>query len=148
MKRLSTGVKGLDEIVQGGIPHNAITVLMGSPGTGKTILAEQIAFAGATKERPALYLTTYSEPLEKFIANSQAYAFFDAAKVGVEIQYEDLGQAIRDHGFASLPKVVAELIAQRRPSIVIIDSFKALSELAVTPQERRTVVFDLATLQL
>ncbi|HEX7902019.1 MAG TPA: ATPase domain-containing protein [Planctomycetota bacterium] len=145
MKRLSTGVRGLDEILSGGIPLNAITVLMGSPGTGKSILAEQIAFAGATKERPALYLTTYSEPLEKFIANSQAYAFFESAKVGVEIQYEDLGQTIREHGFASLPKVVAELIAQRRPSIVIIDSFKALCELGATPQESRTVLFDLAT---
>jgi circadian clock protein KaiC len=146
MKRVSTGVKGLDEILSGGFPENAITVLMGSPGTGKTILAEQIAFAGATAERPALYLTTFSEPLEKFIANSQAYAFFESAKVGVELVYEDIGQGLREHGYASLPKAVAELLAQRRPKILVIDSFKALSELGATPQEARTVLFDLATL--
>jgi circadian clock protein KaiC len=146
MKRLSTGVKGLDEILSGGVPENAICVVMGSPGTGKSILAEQIAFANASKERPALYLTTFSEPLEKFIANSQAYAFFESAKVGVELIYEDLGQELRAHGFASLPKAIAGLLAQRRPRILIIDSFKALSELGMSPQEARTVLFDLATL--
>ena len=56
---------------------------MGAPGTGKTILAEQLAFANATPESPALYLTTLSEPLEKILVHGQTHSFFDVAKVGV-----------------------------------------------------------------
>jgi circadian clock protein KaiC len=145
-KRLSTGIKGLDQVLGGGYPTNSLNVIMGSPGAGKSILAEQLVFANASKERPALYLTTFSEPLEKFILNSQAYSFFEAGKVGVEVLYEDLGQPIREKGFSALPAVITEFVTERRPRILVFDSFKALSELARTPEESRLVLFDLATL--
>ncbi|MGH9962117.1 MAG: RAD55 family ATPase [Pyrinomonadaceae bacterium] len=69
--KIPTGCPGLDDVLFGGIPGNTITVIMGAPGTGKTILAQQFAFANATRQTPALYLTTLSEPLEKFIAHGQ-----------------------------------------------------------------------------
>ena len=64
---------------------------MGQPGSGKTILAEQIAFHNATPETPALYLTTLAEPLEKFIVHGEKYGFFDTSRVAVSVFYEDLG---------------------------------------------------------
>ena len=145
-KKLPTGIQGLDEILYGGFPENSINVVMGSPGTGKTILAEQIVFANAIQERPALYLTTLSEPLEKFILNSQSYSFFNSAKVGAEVIYEDLGHQLREKGYGALPGLVTEYLTRRKPRIIVIDSFKALSELAQTPEQHRTVLFDLATL--
>lgn len=145
-KRLSTGVKGLDEVLGGGFLENSINVIMGSPGSGKTILAEQLVFANATKERPALYLTTFSEPLEKFILNSQTYPWFAQGKVGVEVHYEDLALGIRDKGFAALPDLITGFLTERRPRILVIDSFKALSEISQTAEESRTVLFELATL--
>ena len=60
VEKIPTGSAGLDEVLHGGIPINTINVIMGAPGTGKTILAEQIAFANATPEAPAIYLTTNS----------------------------------------------------------------------------------------
>ena len=89
-EKILTGCNGLDQVLHGGIPANTITVLMGAPGTGKTILAEGIAFQNATREFPALYLTTLSEPLEKFILHGQEYGFFDPDKVGESVFYEDL----------------------------------------------------------
>ncbi len=145
-KRLSTGIQGLDEVLGGGYPENSLNVIMGSPGAGKSILAEQLVFANATQERPALYFTTFSEPLEKFILNSQAYSFFDPDKVGVEVLYEDLGHTVREKGYAALPGLIAEFLAERHPKILVFDSFKALTELARTPEESRLVLFDLASL--
>jgi circadian clock protein KaiC len=144
-EKIATGCAGLDEVLFGGIPANSISVLMGAPGTGKTILAEQLAFANATPETPALYLTTLSEPLEKFIAHGQNYGFFDAAKVGEWIFYEDLGLILREQGISKLAEVVTELLTSYTPSFVFIDSFKALNELLSTPEEQRTVVYDLAS---
>lgn len=44
-----------------------IVLLVGAPGSGKTMMAQQTVFANATPEHPALYLTTVSEPLEKIL---------------------------------------------------------------------------------
>ncbi|MBO0686142.1 MAG: KaiC domain-containing protein, partial [Candidatus Dormibacteraeota bacterium] len=38
MERLSSGHRRLDEILRGGLPANGINLIIGSPGTGKTIL--------------------------------------------------------------------------------------------------------------
>ncbi|MDQ5844760.1 MAG: AAA family ATPase [Acidobacteriota bacterium] len=143
--KIPTGCAGLDEVLMGGIPENTITVLIGAPGTGKTLLAEQLAFANATPDAPVLYLTTLSEPLDKFIVHGQSHSFFDVAKVGVSVFYEDLGLILRDAGIEKLADVVTEMLLQRSPRFVFIDSFKALTELLVTSSERRTVVYDLAS---
>ena len=55
--RLTSGHPRLDGLLGGGLPANAINVLIGLPGAGKTILAQQYVFANATPERPALYFT-------------------------------------------------------------------------------------------
>ena len=143
--RIATGCVGLDEILNGGIPANTITVLMGAPGTGKTILAEEIAFCNATEKQPALYLTTLSEPLEKFIFHGQNYDFFDPAKVGKSVIYEDLGLAVRKAGVEQLDEIVTDLIIKYKPAFLFIDSFKALNELIQSTVERRNVIYDLAT---
>jgi circadian clock protein KaiC len=146
LERITTGISELDEVLTGGLPANSMNVLMGLPGTGKTILAEQIAFANAMSERPALFLSTLSEPLEKFIAHGQTFDFFDASKVGREVFYEDLGVAIRERGLSALPDIVAELVAERRPRIIVIDSFKALGSVNGGAPDRRQVLFDLASM--
>ena len=46
--RLETGVRNLDDLLQGGLPAGSVTVLAGSPGAGKTVLAEQICFHNAS----------------------------------------------------------------------------------------------------
>jgi circadian clock protein KaiC len=143
--RIATGCVGLDEILNGGIPANTITVMMGAPGTGKTIMAEGIAFGNATEDKPALYLTTLSEPLEKFIFHGQRYSFFDPEKVGKSVIYEDLGMTVRKAGIEKLADVVADLIIRYKPAFLFIDSFKALNELHPSMLERRTIIYDLAT---
>lgn len=144
-ERIATGCVGLDEILNGGIPANTVSVIMGAPGTGKTILAEEIAFCNATPEKPALYLTTLSEPLEKFIFHGQNYGFFDEAKVGLAVIYEDLGCMVRNAGIEKLPEIVSELIIKYKPALIFIDSFKSLNELLQSTSDRRTVIYDLAT---
>jgi circadian clock protein KaiC len=144
-EKIATGCIGLDEVLNGGIPANTISVIMGAPGTGKTIMAEEIAFCNATVERPALYLTTLSEPLEKFIFHGQNYTFFDVAKVGKTVIYEDLGIMVRKAGMEKLPEIVTDLVVKHKPAFLFVDSFKSLNELLVSSVERRTVIYDLAT---
>ena len=64
----TTGVPNLDNLLGGGIPANTLNILAGEPGTGKTILAQQLMFHHV-KENPdhrVLYLTTLSEPTRPY----------------------------------------------------------------------------------
>ena len=56
MDRISTGNAEADLILGGGFPRASINLVMGLPGTGKTIFAEQLAFANSGGERPVVFL--------------------------------------------------------------------------------------------
>lgn len=128
--RLRSGQPRLDAILDGGLPENAITLVIGLPGSGKTILAEQYVFANATPERPALYLSTVSEPFEKLIRYGQTLSFFDPNAIGRSVFYEDLGTVLNADGLPAVLEKIAALIKERRPALMVIDSFKALSAYA------------------
>jgi circadian clock protein KaiC len=142
-ERLSSGHPRLDSVLGGGLPANAINMLIGLPGTGKTILAQQYVFANATPERPALYLATVSEPFDKILHYGQTLRFFDPEAVGRSVFYEDLGAVLNEHGLAGVLEQVSDLIKQRRPGMIVIDSFKALSAYAEGAQFRQ-FLHDLA----
>ncbi|HET9765822.1 MAG TPA: ATPase domain-containing protein, partial [Thermoanaerobaculia bacterium] len=144
MQRVSTGNASLDRILGGGLPRNSINIVMGLPGTGKTILAEQLAFANGSAERPVLYLTTLSEPLQKVVSYLQELTFADVDRIGTEVQYETLVELLREHP-DQLADHVASLIERKRPSVVVIDSFKAITELASDAAQWRKTVFDVAS---
>ena len=90
-ERLTSGDHGLDEILGGGLPVNGINLIIGLPGSGKTMLSEQFVFAGATEERPAIYLSTVSEPFEKILRYGQTLSFFDRDAIGRWVSTRTLG---------------------------------------------------------
>ncbi len=130
MERLSTGNDRLDEVLGGGLILDAITLIVGAPGTGKTILAEQCLFANATPERPGLYLSTVSEPFDKLLRYGQALEFFDTAQLNRSVFYDDLGDAVHQNGLPAVVERLDALLKEHRPGIVVIDSFKALRTFA------------------
>ncbi|MBN2014194.1 MAG: hypothetical protein JW778_03350 [Candidatus Altiarchaeota archaeon] len=56
IERVSTGVGGLDELIQGGFPKDHTILISGSPGTGKTIFAMQFLYHGARKGEKGIYI--------------------------------------------------------------------------------------------
>lgn len=142
--RLPSGSARLDAVLGGGLPLNAIALIIGSPGTGKTMLAQQYLFHNATVDRPAVYLSTVSEPLEKILRYGQSLDYFDASALGGSVMYEDLGHTLNDDGLTGVLSRVTELIKQTRPGLIVIDSFKALQDYAPDAQTFRHFLHDLA----
>jgi KaiC/GvpD/RAD55 family RecA-like ATPase len=74
MERVSSGVKGLDEILEGGFPKARTILIVGSPGSGKTILALQFLRAGALKGERSIYVT-FDERPEQVKENMSAFSW-------------------------------------------------------------------------
>lgn len=146
LPRLSTGNTAADSILGGGFPANSINIIMGAPGTGKTLFAQQLALFNADRERPVLYLTTLSEPLAKVVTYLQQLPFFDETKVGTAVRYEDLSEALVEVGIDAVVSRLREAIKQLSPRIIIIDSFKAVHDLSPSVADMRRCVADLAGL--
>jgi circadian clock protein KaiC len=144
MQRLSSGHRRLDEVLHGGLPANAINLIIGAPGSGKTILTQQYVFRNATVERPALYLSTVSEPFDKIIRYGQSLTFFERGAVGRRVIYEDLGAALREEGLPGTLRALDALMREHRPGLVVIDGFKALHPFATDEGEFRRYLHDLA----
>ncbi len=68
MERVSTGIKGLDEMLKGGIPKRRHVALSGGPGCGKTSLSFQFLYYGAKNNEPGVYITL-EETEEDIIEN-------------------------------------------------------------------------------
>jgi len=127
IRRLSSGVAGLDEVLGGGIPEFSFNLIAGGPGGGKTTMAHQIMFANASPERKAVYFSIIGEPPIKMLRYQQQYAFFDAAKVGDgTVRFIHLGQKALEGGMAKVLEAIVLEIETSNPGIVVVDSFRAL----------------------
>jgi circadian clock protein KaiC len=142
--RLSSGHAPLDDVLGGGLPASAINLIIGTPGSGKTILAEQYMFHNATVEAPALYLSTVSEPFDKALRYGASMEFFDPSRVGSAVLYEDLGGVLLSSGLEGVLDAIDRMLKTHRPALVVIDSFKALTAFAAGEAEFRRFLHGLA----
>ncbi len=142
--RLLSGHTPLDTVLGGGLPANAITLLMGRPGSGKTIVAQQYLFRHAEPNRPAVYFATVSEPMEKIVRFGQSLTFFDRSAIGKSVFYEDLGATLNTGGLAGVTAHIARVLKERRPGLIVIDSFKALQAFATDHGAFRKFLHELA----
>lgn len=144
-ERISTSVRNLDEILSGGLPIGQLTVLAGSPGSGKTILSQQIVFKNATPEKSAIFFQTLSEPTAKTLRYLKQFNFFDQKKLeDGSIKFIDLGEILRSQGLAQAVELLMSHVKQIKPSFVVIDSFKVFADLASSTEELRKFSYEIA----
>ncbi len=141
--RISSGNLAVDTILDGGFPANSINIVMGQPGTGKTIFVQEMVFHNASDERPVLYLTTLSEPLAKVVKYLQRFEFYDETKIGGAVVYQDLAPDLAERGLAALQEALMDAIRTLGPKIIVIDSFKALHDLSHSAEQMRLILYEV-----
>jgi circadian clock protein KaiC len=131
---LTTGIERLDSVLGGGLPEYSLNVIIGEPGSGKTTLAHQIAFANASSARPVLYFAALGEPSLKMLRYQQRFSFYDAAKVGESLHFVSLADAAATEDRAGLIDLILRRLDEHRASLVVLDSFRAMFP-SVSPAE-------------
>jgi circadian clock protein KaiC len=145
LTRLPTGIAGLDLALNGGLEPGSVVVVAGAPGTGKTILAQQMCFARATTEHKCIYYTTMSEPHNKLVRHLKDFAFFDPESLGPKVQYIHMGDflgASRKDGLEALTSEIVRKTLDEEPSIVVVDSAKMLGDFT-SKRGLRRALYDL-----
>ncbi len=138
-----TGVPGLDLILHGGLPTEALIFVVGMPGAGKTILASQLLFHALQRGQRGLILTTYSEGHVKLLDHLKTFSFFDEAQVGSTLLLYSLPAVIRadiEQAATSLVKIIRESAA----GFVVIDGFQALVDHFDDPNALRRLLASLS----
>ena len=132
LKKVSTGVKGLDEITGGGLPAGRTTLLCGGPGCGKTLLATSFIVQGARNGEPGV-LVTFDENPADLDVNSRSLGFDLAGlqeKNLVSIDYVHIDrQEIHETGEYSLEGLFIRLgyaIDQIKARRVVLDGIDTL----------------------
>jgi KaiC/GvpD/RAD55 family RecA-like ATPase len=125
-KRVGTGIDGLDGLLQGGYPQGSVSLVAGTPGTGKTIVCFQYLHAGIKNGEKCLFLTS-DERIYNLVSQAKKFGFdFDAAMQSGQLKFLYLDLEKR-----TVHKEMETEIRVGKYSRVVLDSLTPLSEMPV-----------------
>jgi circadian clock protein KaiC len=130
IRRLATGVPGLDNLLGGGLPEFSFNLIAGTPGSGKTTLAHQIMFALANPDNRALFFTVLGEPALKMLRYQQQFDFFDINKINESIRFVNLSTDLKEGNFDRVLLRINDEVKAFAPRLVFVDSFRSVVQSA------------------
>jgi circadian clock protein KaiC len=143
LERLCSAVPGLDEICAGGLVAGSSYIFQGRPGAGKTILANQIAFAQARERSKVLYVTLLAESHDRLFQSLSTLDFYDASKVGQELTYISLFRTLREEGLKALVMMLRSELARHNAKVLILDGLLNARESGESDLDVKTFVAQL-----
>jgi len=143
LARIDTGVPGLDTITNGGLFRGGVYIVEGAPGSGKTILGNQICFHRAARGESTIYLTLLAESHTRLIAHLRGMAFFRPELVSSAIYYISAFKVLEEQGLEGLLKSIRESVRARDAQFVVLDGLVSAEEFAHTPRDFKKFIHEL-----
>ena len=152
-ERCKTGINGMDNILNGGVPRGNTILITGSCGTGKTTLSLEFLVHGALMGERSMYISVTEAP-EKLLENMIDYEFFDKdliadkklifvdlQEIYVKLGLEKLEFTLEDINIlaSQIVKIVKELGIQR----LVIDSITSICYRLTSREEIREFILHL-----
>lgn len=141
--RLTTGIKGLDQILAGGLVTGASYIIQGLPGAGKTILSNQISYNHIVNGGRVLYVTLLSESHERLFQTMDELAFFDRSRLGGEITYISVFQTLRDDGLDAVVRLLRSETKRQAATLLVFDGLLNARDHAATEFDIKTFVAEV-----
>ncbi|MBZ6076754.1 RAD55 family ATPase [Microvirga puerhi] len=143
IEKLSTGIEGLDTILEGGVLRGGIYIVQGTPGAGKTILGNQLCFNHAARGGRALYVTLLAETHGRMLAHIGQLGFFDEAAIPDGVSYLSAFRILETEGLKGLTEALRREIRARDVNLLILDGLVSAEETAGTPREFKKFIHEL-----
>ncbi len=127
IERMPTGIPGLDEMIEGGLPVPSLILLAGDAGAGKTSFCMQFLCRGAAQGEPGLYFLTYGGPIDSLFKFVSTYDFVKRKYLGREICWVELEDKVERAGRAEdVLNAIQEDIEKLGPKRIVIENLSDL----------------------
>ena len=139
-----TGIPSLDVLLGGGIPRRQTLIVTGSPGGGKTILVNQIAFLAAAQGLPVVFSTLTSEPHDKLVEQLSVFRFFRRELLGEGVFLINAYAAMKKSGKEARDLLLGA-VRERGARLLVIDGMRSMRDLWQDEARLREFFYELGT---
>ncbi len=141
VKRVATGIPGLDAMLNGGFLPRTANLVEGAPGTGKSTLGMQYIYEGVRRDEPGIILT-FEEFPEQYYRDAEAFGWDFRAlerqnKLKIIMSSPEVTKADLENVEGTIQNLIAEMGAQR----MLIDSITHFEGLHQDPVELRKLMY-------
>jgi circadian clock protein KaiC len=143
LKRLQSGIEGLDTLLKGGLIAGASYIIQGRPGSGKTILANQLGFNHVRNGGRVLFATLLAEPHERLFEFLSTLSFFDKTRIGADIQFVSAFDTLENDGLEDVVKLLRREITRQKSTVMIVDGLLNARSKAESPIDTKKFISEL-----
>ncbi len=143
--QVSSGIDGLDTVLAGGFISGSLTIVQGQPGTGKTILCNQMCFHHARSGGRALYVTLLAENHARMFAHLDSVAFFDRAAIPDQVAYVSAFAMLETEGLHSLLTLLRREVQAYDATVLVLDGLVTMERTAESGLEYKRFIHALQT---
>ncbi|HEU5017513.1 MAG TPA: ATPase domain-containing protein [Pseudolabrys sp.] len=143
LERVPTGIAGLDRILRGGFLKGGVYIVQGTPGAGKTILANQVCFRHVAAGGHAVFITLLSESHARMLQHLRPMSFYDEAAIPSSIYYVSGFNILETDGLKGIVDLIRREIKGHRASLLVLDGFSVTEESASSEREFKKFVQEI-----
>jgi circadian clock protein KaiC len=157
--KIQSGIDGLDAMLGGGFPEGKVVLVLGEPGTGKTILCSQYLHWGAVDKNENAVFIGMNEPKARLLMEMRElgidfadlektgrFTYVDATEVRRIPEQAKVGRIPvggRELGLANLIDLMQESFEKQSPKRIVVDSISDLVFRFPDVEDRRSAVLDI-----
>jgi circadian clock protein KaiC len=150
IRKVSTHIEGLDEILNGGLPAGRTTLISGGPGTGKSLIGLEFLYRGALSGNPGMFLS-FEETGESIRQNALTFGW-DLSSLEQEGKFFLLEGQIDPHvrlcgdfNLKGLLAIIEGKAGQLGAENIVIDAIDVMMRIYNDSKQRQNEIFALNT---
>jgi circadian clock protein KaiC len=145
LQRLPSGIAGLDTVLGGGFFRAGVYILHGLPGSGKTILANQICYGHVADGGRAVYVTLLAESHSRMLQHIAGFGFFDESAIPDRLTYLSAYNDLEQDGLKGLMTLLRREMRAQNVDLLVLDGMVAAAEAAQSDSELKKFIHELQT---
>jgi len=140
LEKSSTGIQPLDRIIGGGLLKGGVYIVQGAAGTGKTILANQIAFNHIASGGRVAYVTLLAESHARMIQHMELFSFYVEDAIPRAMHYVSAYNELMEEGLPGVVQVLSNEMRQRKASLIVLDGLVTAAAASQSPQDLKLFI--------